>query len=85
MFSYNYGPGELIFMWPVLGVAYNVNTDWRGWQDQEARSDITFQKSPSGLIGGEPQRSRDKKKKRRSLLSEIQERLSWLFNQKFKR
>lgn len=84
MFSYNYGPGELIFMWPVLGVAYNVNTDWRGWQDQEARSDITFQKSPSGLIGGEPQRSRDKKK-RRSLLSEIQERLSWLFNQKFKR
>lgn len=85
MFSYNYGPGELIFMWPVLGVAYNVNTDWRGWQDQEARSDITFQKSPSGLIGGEPQRSRDKKKKRCSLLSEIQERLSWLFNQKFKR
>lgn len=84
MFSFNYGPGELIFMWPVLGVAYNVNTDWRGWQDQEARSDITFQKSPSGLIGGEPQRSRDKKK-RRSLLSEIQERLSWLFNQKFKR
>lgn len=63
MFSFNYGPGELIFMWPVLGVAYNVNTDWRGWQDQEARSDITFQKSPSGLIGGEPQRSRDKKKK----------------------
>lgn len=84
MFSYNYGPGELIFMWPILGVAYNVNTDWRGWHDQEARSDITFQKSPSGLIGGEPQRSKSKKK-RRSLLSEIQERLSWLFNQKFKR
>lgn len=63
MFSYNYGPGELIFMWPILGVAYNVNTDWRGWHDQEARSDITFQKSPSGLIGGEPQRSRGKKDK----------------------
>lgn len=35
-------------MWPKRGVASGVNTDWRG-SEQEASSDITFQKSPSGF------------------------------------
>ena len=30
-----------------VGVAQNVNTDWRGHRDQEASSDITLQNSPS--------------------------------------
>lgn len=42
------GKGESWLMWPVRGVASGVNTDWRG-SEQEASSDITFQKSPSGF------------------------------------